>query len=92
MKAKFANEKFKLVQLRNTLDSRKEYLNNLLGRDIRTDFETEKVPVTSFEEVDLKLAQSRALGQRPEIKQAELEYRGKPSTTAAWLRPITFLT
>ena len=75
VKAKFANEKYKLVQLRNTLDSQKEYLNNLLGRDIRTGFETEKVPVTSFEEVDLKLAQSRALGQRPEIKQAELSMR-----------------
>ncbi len=75
VKAKFANEKYKLVQLRNTLDSRKEYLNNLLGRDIRTDFETEKVPVTSFEEVDVRLAQSRALAQRPEVKQAELSMR-----------------
>ena len=75
VKAKFANEKYKLVQLRNTLDSRKEYLNNLLGRDIRTDFETEKVPAASFEEVDLKLAQSRALEQRPEVKQAELSAR-----------------
>jgi outer membrane protein TolC len=75
VKAKFANEKYKLVQVRNTLDSRKEYLNNLLGRDIRTDFETDKVAVASFEEVDLKLAQSRALEQRPEIKQAELSMR-----------------
>src|SRR5215467_9877692 len=72
VKAKFANEKYKLIQLRNTLDSRKEYLNNLLGRDIRTEFSTEQVPVASFEEVDLKLAQSRALTQRPEIKEAEL--------------------
>ncbi|HSQ20148.1 MAG TPA: TolC family protein, partial [Blastocatellia bacterium] len=75
VKAKFANEKYKLVQLRNTLDSRKEYLNNLLGRDIRTEFQTEKVPVASFEEVDLKLAQNRALEQRPEVKQAELSMR-----------------
>jgi len=75
VKAKFANEKYKLAQLRNTLDSRKEYLNNLLGRDIRTEFETEKVPVASFEEVDLKLAQNRALAQRPEVKQAELSMR-----------------
>ena len=72
VKAKFANENYKLVQLHNTLDSRKEYLNNLLGRDIRTEFRVERVPVASFEEVDLKLAQSRALTQRPEIKQAEL--------------------
>jgi len=75
VKAKFANEKYKLAQLRNTLDSRKEYLNNLLGRDIRTEFETEKVPIASFEEVDLKLAQIRALTQRPEVKQAELSMR-----------------
>jgi len=75
VKAKFANEKYKLIQLRNTLDSRKEYLNNLLGRDIRTDFETEKLPAASFEEVDLKLAQSRALEQRPEIKQVEFSMR-----------------
>jgi outer membrane protein len=75
VKAKFASEKYKLVQLRNSLDSRKEYLNNLLGRDIRTEFQTEPVPVASFEEVDLKLAQSRALAQRPEVKQAELSMR-----------------
>jgi outer membrane protein len=75
VKAKFANEKYKLAQLRNTLDSRKEYLNNLLGRDIRAEFETEKVPVASFEEVELRLAQSRALAQRPEVKQAELSMR-----------------
>jgi outer membrane protein TolC len=75
VKAKFANEKSKLVQFRNTLDSRKEYLNHLLGRDIRTDFQAEHVPVASFEEVDLKLAQRRALEQRPEVKQAELSMR-----------------
>jgi len=75
VKAKFANEKYKLAQLRNTLDSRKEYLNNLLGRDIRAEFETEKVSVASFEEVELRLAQSRALAQRPEVKQAELSMR-----------------
>jgi len=72
VKAKFANQQYKLIQLRNTLDSRKEYLNHLLGRDIRTDFRTEQVPLAAFEEVDLKLAQSYALTQRPEIKQAKL--------------------
>jgi outer membrane protein len=38
VKAKLANEQYKIVQLQNTLDSRKEYLNDVLGRDIRTDF------------------------------------------------------
>ena len=75
VKAKFANESYKLIQLRNTLDTRREYLNNLLGRDIRTEFRTAQVPVASFEEVDLKVAQSRALEQRPEIKEAALSAR-----------------
>jgi outer membrane protein len=72
VKAKFANEQYKLIQLRDTLDSRKEYLNDLLGRDIRTEFRTEPVPAASFEEIELKFAQQRALERRPEIRQAEL--------------------
>ena len=75
VKAKLAHEQYTLVQLRNTLDSRKEYLNHLLGRDIRTDFSVEQVPDAGVEEVDLKVAQERALMQRPEIKEAELSTR-----------------
>src|SRR5262249_15746810 len=62
-------------QLRNTLSARKEYLNDLLGRDIRTEFRTEQVPPVSFEETELKLAQERALAQRPEIREAILNTR-----------------
>lgn len=75
VKAKFANEQYKLVQLRNALNTRKEYLNSLLGRDIRTEFRTQQVPDASFEEVDLKVAQQRALTSRPEIKQAQISVR-----------------
>jgi outer membrane protein len=75
VKAKLAHEQYSLVQLSNTLDTRKEYLNDLLGRDIRTPFRTEQVPVASLAEVELKVAQDRALAQRPEIKQAELSVR-----------------
>lgn len=75
VKAKLAHEQYSVVQLHNTLDSRKEYLNDLLGRDIRTEFITEKVPAASFEEIELKMAQERALSQRPEIKQAELSVK-----------------
>src|SRR5215813_2575159 len=72
VRAKLANEQYTLVQLRNTLDTRKEYLNDLLGRDIRTDFHVEAIPAPSFEEIELRLAQEKALARRPEIKQAEL--------------------
>jgi outer membrane protein len=72
VKAKLADQHYQLVQLQNTLDSRKEYLNDLLGRDIRTEFRVEQVPPASFEEVELREAQQKALAQRPEIRQAEL--------------------
>ena len=72
VKAKLVNEQYKLVQLQNTFDSRKEYLNDLIGRDIRTDFRIEQVPPAELEEVELRAAQDRAIAQRPEIKQAEL--------------------
>jgi outer membrane protein len=72
VKAKLSNEQYALVQLRNTLDTRKEYLNDLLGRDIRTEFHVEAVPAASFEEIELRIAQEKALARRPEIKQAEL--------------------
>jgi outer membrane protein len=75
VKAKLAHEQYTLVQLRNTVNTRKEYLNDLLGRDIRTEFRTEQVPAASFEEVELKVAQERALAQRSELKQAELNVR-----------------
>jgi outer membrane protein TolC len=75
VKAKLANQQYAVLQQRDTLDSRKEYLNDLLGRDIRTDFRVIPVPAASFEEIDLKIAQGKALAQRPEIKQAELGVR-----------------
>ena len=75
VKAKLAHEQYTLVQLRNTLDSRKEYLNDLLGCDIRTEFTVEQVPAASFEEIELKMAQGRALSQRPEVKEAELNVK-----------------
>lgn len=72
VKAKLANEQYQVVQLRNTLDSRKEYLNDLLGRDIRTEFTVEQVPAATFEEIDLSIAQRQALARRPEVRQAEI--------------------
>ena len=70
----------------NTLASQKEQLNQLLGRDVRTAFDVERVPEMSLLDVDLEAAQSRALKSRPDVeearlrlKQAELDYRLKKS-------------
>lgn len=72
VKAKLAQEKYKVLQLQDTLETQKEQLNNLLGRDIGTPLRVEQVPAASLEEVDLKFAQVTALSRRPEIKQAEI--------------------
>lgn len=75
VKVKLVHEQYSLVQLRNMLSTRKEYLNNLLGRDIRTAFSVEAVPEAAAEELELPAAQQRALTQRPEVRQAELEVK-----------------
>lgn len=72
VKAKLAQEQYKVLQLQDTLQTQKEQLNNLLGRDIRTPFRVEQVPAALPEEADLSIAQQTALSQRPEIKQAEI--------------------
>ena len=72
VKAKLAQAQYQIVQLQNTLQTQKEQLNNLLGRDLETEFRTEQVPATSLEELDLQLAQQTALSQRPEVHEAEI--------------------
>lgn len=72
VKTKLAQAEHQVIVLRNNLQTYKENLNDLLGRDLETDFRTEPVPPISLEETDLKLARQTALTQRPEIKEAEL--------------------
>ena len=69
VKAKLAQAKYQVVDLQNTLQTQKEHLNDLLARDLETDFRTEQVPPISLEETDLKFAQQTALAQRPEIQE-----------------------
>jgi outer membrane protein TolC len=73
VKAKLAQAQHQMVVLRNNLDTDKEHLNNLLGRDIDTPFRTQSTPPVSAEEMDLKIARQTALRQRPEVKEAEID-------------------
>lgn len=75
VKAKLADQEYQLLQLRDTMQSRKEYLNQLLGRDISTDFHTEQVPQVSADQIALEHAQHLALSNSPEIRQASLNLR-----------------
>lgn len=72
VKAKLAQAEHEVVVLRDNLETQKEHLNDLLGRDLETEFRTEPVPPMSLEETDLKVAQQTALFERPEIKEAEI--------------------
>ena len=71
-KAKLAQSRYQVVELRNNLQTQKEHLNYLMGRDIETPFTTEQVPPIPLAESDLKTAQQTALAQRPEIKEAQI--------------------
>ena len=57
----------------NTLASQKEQLNQLLGRDVRTDFVVEPVAALSIAEIDLNAARSIALESRPDVREARLK-------------------
>ena len=72
-KAKLAQSRYQVVQLRDTLQTQKEQLNELLARDLDTPFRTEQVPPITPAEMDLKMARSTAMQQRPEIKEAEID-------------------
>jgi outer membrane protein len=72
VKAKLAQSQYQVVQLNDNLETQKEHLNDLLGRDLETPFRTEQVPAETLAEADLKVAQQTALHQRPEIKEAEI--------------------
>lgn len=72
VKAKLAQEQYKLLELNNDLQTRKEHLNDLLGRDLATAFRTDEVPTMSAAEGDLQTAQQTALAQRSEIRQAQI--------------------
>jgi outer membrane protein TolC len=86
VKTRYAKAEYEALNLTNTLAAQKEQLNNLLGRDIRTEFVLNAIPeATSFEN-NLEAGRQRALASRPEvqearlkIKQAELDKRIKKS-------------
>jgi len=72
VKMRLAKEQLESIKLRDILENRQEQLNQLMGRDIRQRFKVEEIQVADPAELDLASAQSRALEQRPELRQAQL--------------------
>src|SRR5262249_33568470 len=75
VKTLIAQEDYNKIRIRKTNDGEKESLNRLMGRDLRIPFRTQRIAEVAPEELDLAAAQSRALAQRPELRQAEIRMR-----------------
>jgi len=75
VKTRLAKAEYDALNLTNQLATQKEQLNNLLGRDVRTEFRVSPVPDAGDFGLDLALARSRALEHRPELREARLKVR-----------------
>jgi len=72
VKTRLAKTETEELTVGNQLTTLKEQLNQLVGRDIRTEFRVSAIPVPSLFETDLAAARERALDQRPEMREARL--------------------
>lgn len=73
VKVQLAQAQLQVVTLEDTLQTQKESLNDVLGRDISADFQIAGVPEALPEEQSLELARKTALANRTEIKQAQIK-------------------
>lgn len=72
VKTRLAKTETEELTARNQLSTLQEQLNQLMGRDIRTQFTVTPVPEASLMATDIAAARTRALDQRPEIREARL--------------------
>ncbi len=75
VRTRLAKAEYDALALRNPLQTQKEQLNSLMGRDLQTEFSVSPVPEAVGSESDLAAARSLALTQRPELIQARLRVR-----------------
>ena len=76
VKVRLAEAELAQVTRRNNLESHKEQLNQLLGRDVTTMFDVEAIAsAVAALELDVDAARRRALANRPDVREAELSLR-----------------
>ncbi len=73
VRARLSQQRYQLLNLRDTNQTQKESLNRLLGRDLEIEVSVEVQPLPRAEEIDPAAARDVALHQRPEIQEARLE-------------------
>ena len=75
VQTRVAKAEYQVLTLTNSLSAQKEQLNNLLGRDVTTEFsvtDAAEAAQVTMRETNLVEARKRALDQRPEIREARL--------------------
>lgn len=84
IKAQVAQAELALLKLKDPLETQKQELNRLMGRDPDIPFEVDPLAATDFEIPDLQQAYATAIESRPElriarlqVKKAELDRRAK---------------
>lgn len=70
VKSQVAKAEYDLLVVENELSTRKEELNVLLGRDIRTEFSVTPASEETEVHYDLATIQTQALENRPELREA----------------------
>jgi outer membrane protein TolC len=75
VKTQLAKTEQQELTQRDSLDSYKEQLNVLLGRDVQTPFQVTVVPHMKDVPVDEAQAQTNALAQRPVVNEARLKVK-----------------
>ncbi len=75
VKTQLAKAKYEVVKLQDGLETQQEDLNEVLGRDLTTEFAVQAIPELAMYEVNLAEARRRALDQRPEVREAGLKMK-----------------
>ncbi len=75
VKSRLARSEYDTMTLTDQLAVQKQQLNLLLGRDVLTDFSVSFVADEDTFESDLVAARTRALDQRPDIREARLKVK-----------------
>jgi outer membrane protein len=73
VKAKLKQQRYQLLLAEDSFELQKQNLNRLLGRELRTPFSVEMLPVGELVEWDLDTARKQALELRPELRGARIQ-------------------
>ena len=71
--ARLAKSRYDLSVSENALETQREALNQLLGRDVSTSFRVDFIPEQDRSDLTLDSARQEALANRPETRQAHLK-------------------